>query len=391
MDREDGPRQLDYLVGGLRVSLAPDSLTPGPRSHITGIVQALNAHGVSTRLFVVSEQPFLRRFAWLREGTGAGGLGRRLAGDAVRLLACAWSAILMLAWSRGSRADIVYERAAVLQYLGLFHRRRRHGVYVVESNGIFTRETAADRQALGSTRLAAWIERRVYRGADLVVAVSSHLRDEVCSFAGIDADRVLVLPNAIPDAAFAVDRRVAPGHAPLVGFAGSLVPWQRLDLLIRAAASVEHDVRVEILGDGPELPRLQTMAEELGAADRVTFLGPRAHEETLACMAGWTAGYASHVATSSDSMYHSPLKLYEYAGLGLALIATRTRDAEELSRDGVRVHFVDGQSEASVRKALTELVTSPLPDEASVQRVRETLRLRHSWTSRVRTLMDHLA
>jgi glycosyltransferase involved in cell wall biosynthesis len=379
------PNRVDYVVGGLRISLADTSTTPGPRSHITGVVTALRALGIDTRLFLASSQPLLGGFARMPEGSAAGGALRRALGDVVRVLACAWTAVQVWRWSTGSCADIVYERAAVVQCPGLAHRRRRQALYIVESNGIFSRETACDRQALASTKLATLIERRVYRAADLVVVVSEHLRDEVCSFAGLEPARVVVVPNGVRDDAFTMARRSSQ-QTRLVGFAGALVPWQRLDLLVRGAALVGEGVDVEILGDGPELASLRELADQLGITHRVHFLGRVGHDAALERMAAWSAGYAAHAASSSETMYHSPLKLYEYASLGLDLIATRTPDADLLERDGVRVLRFDGDEHSvadALRRHLSEL---PRP-AADVVGLRAHLRDRHSWSARVEQIL----
>lgn len=388
MDGTAQPSELDYLIGGLRISLSPASTTPGPRSHVLGVLDGLHGHGVRTRLFLASAQPLLGRFAGMPEGSGAGGRVQRVVSDVVRVLACLWSMLRVRLWSRGSTADVVYERAAVLQCLGIAHTRRSSALYVVESNGIFSRETAQDRQALASTRLAAALERLVYRQADLLVVVSGQLQQEVCAFAGVPDSKVLVVPNAVPDAAFTMPRPLRPATA-TVGFAGSLVPWQRVDLLLRAVAQVP-EVRVEVIGDGPQLEGLRKMATELGLNGRAEFLGRLEHDVALQRMAGWTAGYAGHVASSSASMYHSPLKVYEYAGLGLDLVSTRTSDSEQLARDGVRVHYIEGD-EASVASAVQGHAGDPRPDDEEIADVRRRLRERHSWSARVRPLLDRLA
>ncbi len=376
---------VDYLVGGLRIGLHDGSTTPGPRSHIVGVVDAMRARGLATRLFVASEQPLLRRFARMPEGAAAGGAGRRMLGDAVRLLACLWTLVRVNLWSADSRADVVYERAAVLQCPGLAHRRRRAAVYVVESNGIFSRETASDRHALASPRLAAAIERRVYRTADVVVVVSEHLRDELCAFTAMPPDKVIVVPNAVRDDVFSVPRRPNDTRR-VVGFSGSLVPWQRLELLLEGVAQTDDPIDVEILGDGPELQPLRALARELAIEQRVQFLGRIDHDAAIQRMASWTAGYAAHAASSSGSMYHSPLKLYEYAGLGLTLIATDTADARLLAGDGVEVIVIDGDA-AAVARALHEHARRPPRTPADLAALRHHLCDLHSWSARVDGLL----
>jgi glycosyltransferase involved in cell wall biosynthesis len=58
-------------------------------------------------------------------------------------------------------------------------------------------------------------------------------------------------------------------------FLGRLVQYKAADLLIEALARIgpDADVRVEIIGDGPERASLEELARERGVVDRVTFTG----------------------------------------------------------------------------------------------------------------------
>jgi glycosyltransferase involved in cell wall biosynthesis len=69
-----------------------------------------------------------------------------------------------------------------------------------------------------------------------------------------------------------------PPEAPVVGNAGWLIPRKRFDVFVRVAAKVRSSVpeaRFVIAGDGPERPRLEALAAELGMAPAVHWLGWR--------------------------------------------------------------------------------------------------------------------
>ena len=69
----------------------------------------------------------------------------------------------------------------------------------------------------------------------------------------------------------------APRDATLVATAANLRPIKRVDLLIEAIAATRGDIHCYIIGDGPDRPRLEALADSFRCAERVSFLGSRTH------------------------------------------------------------------------------------------------------------------
>lgn len=387
------PLRIDYVVGGLRITLGPESTTPGPAQHIENFTSAARSLGHDVRIYQSAQGPGLRRLGTVREGQGSStSLVRRAAGDGVRLIASLLNAARVRSWSRSSEATVVYERLSVLQFLGRWHRRYGVAPLVVESNGIMSRESAGDRKALLLTRWAERVERRAYRRADLVVAVSPGLAAEVVSFAAIDPARVLVVPNGV-DAELC--RRELPPKETVIGFTGAVVEWQGLGDLLRAVARLDASCdgassgwAVEVVGDGPALAGLVGLAAELGLESRVRFFGRLPRAQAHARMARWSAGFCGHTASTSAVMYHSPLKLYEYLGLGVHPLSTRSADAVALAQGGQPISFFADAD--SLHEALVALVRAPPSDPRETERARLALCSRHSWQHRVHEVLDAL-
>lgn len=338
--------RVDYLVGGVRIRLDGASTTPGPTAHIKGFTGGLGALGLHAQVVLASDLTIALPVAGLAEGSAQGKSSAQVLIADLYRLAVAAAALINVA--RGSRRTppptLIYERVAVLQCMNWGHRWRRRVPVVVESNGIMSRETAEDRGALRLRRVAGWMERRVYRRADLVVAVSESLREEVVRFAGIPEARTIVVRNAIPDGVLARPVPNSSSHpdAPIrIGFVGTVVDWQQLDLLIEAVAQAPRAGKylIDVIGDGPALPGVRATTDRLGLSSVVRFHGRLDHAAVERLASDWSYGYAGHKATSSTTMYHSPLKVWEYAGAGAGLITTSSEDARYLASAGVPVHF----------------------------------------------------
>ena len=81
--------------------------------------------------------------------------------------------------------------------------------------------------------------------------------------------------NAIDPARFPRQPVAEPRTPVSIAFIGRLVPLKCTDLLLEAAAPLARagQLVLDIIGDGPELPRLKQLAATLGIADAVSFPG----------------------------------------------------------------------------------------------------------------------
>ena len=73
-----------------------------------------------------------------------------------------------------------------------------------------------------------------------------------------------------------------PAQLPLTGvFIGRLVPYKGADVLIEAAASFlkANQLRLHIVGDGPQKEALDELVQKLGVASNVEFHGWLSHAE----------------------------------------------------------------------------------------------------------------
>jgi glycosyltransferase involved in cell wall biosynthesis len=121
----------------------------------------------------------------------------------------------------------------------------------------------------------AVVERLVFARAARVVAVSEFSARQIRSRAPAGARKVRVIPTGVDSGFFTppADRPpvragagAAEGQVLLLGV-GRLAPVKQLHRLVTALARVRAvgvDARLVIAGDGPERPRLERLADDLG-------------------------------------------------------------------------------------------------------------------------------
>lgn len=150
-------------------------------------------------------------------------------------------------------------------------------------------------------------ETAALRRADVVITASDVMRARLLE-SGLDATRVFVVHNGC--SCEQEEESLPEEQTSGILFVGNFKPWQRVDLLIDALASLEDDTRVLLAGRG-DTAALLARADELGVGDRVEFLGPVDRARVQDLMRKSRVLVLPH---SND--YGSPMKLFEYLGSG---------------------------------------------------------------------------
>lgn len=137
---------------------------------------------------------------------------------------------------------------------------------------------AADRMPDGRhlklARLGGFYDIKYYRRCDHLICITHGIRRHVIA-QGWPAERVHYIGNfAAADPAPAADRAAydTPAGAPLVFTPCRLHAAKAIDVLLRAVATLDG-VYLWVAGDGPDRAALAQLADDLGIAARVRFLG----------------------------------------------------------------------------------------------------------------------
>jgi glycosyltransferase involved in cell wall biosynthesis len=218
-------------------------------------------------------------------------------------------------------------------------------------------------------------EERFARAADLVIASARSLADRL----GRIAAHVLYAPNVADTPLFSTalepgpeDPGIEPLARPRVVFHGALVAT-KLDLgLIAGLARMRPEWSIALVGPrglgdpGTDLSAIEGIAN-------VHELGPRPHDELPAVLRGVAVGiipYAINPLTSSVF----PMKVYEYLGAGLPVVATPLP-----ALDGVEDVVIAADAEAMAAAIDAELAA----DTPELRAERSRRAASHSWDARI--------
>jgi sugar transferase (PEP-CTERM/EpsH1 system associated) len=242
-----------------------------------------------------------------------------------------------------------YVRAALL---GLPHVRHVH----TEHSGV------------PASRLNHALERWSSGGTDHVVAVSEHVRDVLERQVGVARNQVSVILNGINTTRFAPDpeRRAAtrralgiPSDTVVIGIVARLAPVKAIDNLLRAFAvllSRESAPPVLLIaGDGIQRARLEALADELGIAGQVHFLGERHDTDALL--------RAMDIYVLSSLSEGMNLTLLEAMASALPVVATSVGGNIEIVDEGETGYLVPVGDADAFASRLSALVGNRLERE----------------------------
>lgn len=117
----------------------------------------------------------------------------------------------------------------------------------------------------------SWAESWVYRKADHALAGTDDAA-HVLRAKGYKGP-VTTIPQFGTDAALFQPAASRPDRLFTIGYIGRIVPAKGIDVLLRALVALAGDWRLRLVGGGPALDELRTLAHALGIAERVAFVG----------------------------------------------------------------------------------------------------------------------
>lgn len=243
---------------------------------------------------------------------------------------------------------------------GFLWARRRRLPFVASLKGIIADELRNERgwtRAL--LRLQARWERLNTRRADLVMVTSRYCAEVAWREYGVPAERVAVVPEPIDldvwDAQFSrAARRARTG--PVILSVARMYPRKRLGDLLRAAALLRAriaDVRIRIVGQGPEWEWLLRLHAELRLGESVRLLGnltlDRLADEyvnaDLFCLPSVQEGFG--------------IVFLEAMAAGLPVVACRVAAIPEVVEDGVTGVLTPPRDPGALADALERLIRDP--------------------------------
>ncbi|MCP1772673.1 glycosyltransferase involved in cell wall biosynthesis [Neisseria perflava] len=291
--------------------------------------------------------------------------------------------------------DWVYERYSLWSNAGMRFARENGCTGILEVNAPLIEEQKKHRE-LPLEAEAQKIAATVFGLADAMIAVSPGVKQYLETFEQAKG-RVHVIANGVSLERFAVAAegnaqrlgRLEAGDNITVGFLGTLKPWHGLATLVDAWTLLRQrgqNVRLLIVGDGPEYESIHSNIASNSLLDAVTFAGAVQPEDVPHWLGQMDIAVAPY--PQMDNFYFSPLKIYEYMAAGIPVVATRVGHLENVVSDGINGILVEAENPTVMADCIQTLINQPNCLQALGLAARQTAEQEHSWLSVVERIQD---
>ena len=270
------------------------------------------------------------------------------------------------------KPDILHAHSPALNAIAALRVGRSLGIPVVYEVRAFWEDAAVDhgtskKQGL-RYRLTRALETFALKRVDAITTICEGLRNDIV-MRGISAQKICVIPNAVDIEKFSSEStpdNVLKQHLGLagyrvIGFIGSFYAYEGLDLLLTALPRILNqmpDIRVLLVGGGPQEEALKRQSHQLGIADKVVFTGRVPHSEVNRYYGLVDVlVYPRHSIRLTELV--TPLKPLEAMAQGRLFVASGVGGHRELIRDGETGVLFKAESPQDLASKVLDLLNTP--------------------------------
>jgi glycosyltransferase involved in cell wall biosynthesis len=218
--------------------------------------------------------------------------------------------------------------------------------------------------------LLSLAEKLTFKAANLVISANETFRGLAITRGGKRPEDVVAV-YSIPDARYfgkasllkrTLDNAAAQGGTPMViGYVGIIGDQDGVDNVVRMARRLIEkyglkEFSCEVVGDGPALSSVKSLAAELNVADHVNFTGYLTGMDLLEALSKFDIGIIPDPINSYNDKI-SMNKVFEYSAMGIPIVALNLSETKRLLGNAA-LFAVDGDA-SGLADQVARLILDP--------------------------------
>lgn len=239
---------------------------------------------------------------------------------------------------------IIFRLRKIFKYYDLVHAHLFPTLYwaSLASRGLKVKFVYTEHSTSNSRRNKWYfrpVERFMYGRYDRIISISQQTQDALTSWLGQHDERFVVINNGVYIKKFAsVEVPVIPKSLIMVSrFSSS----KDQETVIRAMEHIDKEAVIRFVGDGENRRRCEELAQELGVADRIEFLGSRSDVPELVS--------SSYIGIQSSNWEGFGLTAVEIMSAGKPIIASDVDGLKQVVEGAGEIFSVGNATELAVK------------------------------------------
>lgn len=290
------------------------------------------------------------------------------------------------------RPDVLHAHSPALNAIAALRVGKRLGIPVVYEIRAFWEDAAVDHGTSAEWglryRLTRAMETYALRHVNAVTTICEGLRGDILQ-RGIPSEKVSVIPNAVNIENFSVgeaaDQQLAKELGTVgkvvLGFIGSFYAYEGLDILLKAMPEMlqaNPDIRLLLVGGGPQEQQLKELASQLKLSDKVIFTGRVPHDQVQRYYNLTDVLVYPRLRMRLTDLV-TPLKPLEAMAQGRLLAASDVGGHRELIEDGKTGILFEADNPQALASKVLNLIATPQRWPALRAAAREFVETERNW------------
>ena len=196
-------------------------------------------------------------------------------------------------------------------------------------------------------RIEKMVSTRALKNATKILVVNKNTKKIMHTFYNVPFEKIEIIPNGVDLKFFRSTTKISKK----IVFSGVMYHHRGLDVLLESLPQVIQkfsDVRIVLLGDGPEMERLQSMVKEKHLESNVEFRGWINRNELPQQIsdASIAIGPLKRTTVTENAL---PIKVLEYMASSLPILAISGTLPDDVLIHGKNGYFVNDSKELEVK------------------------------------------
>jgi glycosyltransferase involved in cell wall biosynthesis len=193
-------------------------------------------------------------------------------------------------------------------------------------------------------------EKLTFNAADLVISANESFRQVAIGRGGKSPEDVVAVysipdkrffNNANPGSPTNIGTQIRNGKKTVIGYVGIIGDQDGVDNVVRMALEILKKYSIDdftcvIVGDGPALSSVKSLAIELGVCEHVTFTGYLSGKQLIEALSEFDIGVIPDPINSYNDKI-SMNKVFEYCAMGLPIVAFDLSETKRLLKDAALI------------------------------------------------------